>query len=154
MPASSKEFLKFQATTEGRFALERVCDMIKTHIRNVLSSSPVSLLIKYWLRCSLDTNSQYFRPILESMLCWGVPKLFHIARLRSTYKTTFRCASTSCGESLSKACCMPQHGFSTASKMKRCSVDVIFLYKLERLEKYFPVNWRIIIEYIHKHYIK
>ena len=43
---------------------------------------------------------------------------------------------------------------STASKMKRDSVDVIFLCKLEKLEKYCPVNWGIIIEYIHKHYIK
>ena len=43
---------------------------------------------------------------------------------------------------------------STASKMKRRSVDVIFLCKLEKLKKYFPVNLGIIIEYIHKHYIK
>ena len=43
---------------------------------------------------------------------------------------------------------------STASKMKRRSVDIIFLCKLEKFEKYFPVNWGIIIEYIHKHYIK
>ena len=44
---------------------------------------------------------------------------------------------------------MPQHGFSTTSKMKRRSVDVIFLCKLDKFEKYFSVNWGIIIEYIH-----
>ena len=47
-----------------------------------------------------------------------------------------------------------QHGFSTSSVMKRRSGDVIFLCKLEKFEKNFPVNWGIIIEYIHKHYIK
>ena len=49
---------------------------------------------------------------------------------------------------------MPLRGFSIASKMKRPSADVVFICKLEKLEKYFPVNWGIIIEYIHKHYIK
>ena len=43
---------------------------------------------------------------------------------------------------------------STASKIKRCSVDVIFLCRLEKFEKYFLVNWGIIIEYFHKQYIK
>ena len=45
-------------------------------------------------------------------------------------------------------------GLSTASKRKRRTVDVIFFCKLEKLEMYFPLNWGIIIEYIHKHYIK
>ena len=44
--------------------------------------------------------------------------------------------------------------FSTACKMKRHSVDVIFLCKLEKLEKYFPINWGVILEYIQKNYIK
>ena len=48
----------------------------------------------------------------------------------------------------------PKHGFNTASKMKRRSVDVIFLCRLEKFEKYLLVNWGIIIEYIYKHYIK
>ena len=43
---------------------------------------------------------------------------------------------------------------STASKMKRRFVGIIFLCKLEKFEKYLPVNWGIIIEYIDKHYIK
>ena len=99
-------------------------------------------------------NSSALRPILDAVLCWGMPELFHIAQLRSTYKTIFMRARTSRAERLWKACCTPQHGFSTAFKMKRRSVDVIFLCKLEKFEKYFPVNWGIIIEYIHKHYIK
>ena len=36
-----------------------------------------------------------------------------------------------------------------ARRLKR-----MFFRKLEKLEKHFPVNWDIIIEYIHKHYIK
>ena len=94
------------------------------------------------------------RPILDAVLCCGVPGLFHIARVRSTNKIIFRPARTSRAECLWKACCTPQHGFSTASKMKRRSVDVIFLCKLEKSEKYFPVNSGIVIEYIPKHYIK
>ena len=66
----------------------------------------------------------------------------------------FRRAKTSRTEHLWKACCTPQRGFSTTSKTKRRSVDVIFLCKLGKFEKCFPVNWSIIIEYIHKHYIK
>ena len=85
---------------------------------------------------------RHVRPILDAVLCWGVPQLFHIARLRSTYKPFFRSARTSRPERLWKACCKPQHGFSMASKMKRRSVNVIFLCKFE---KYFPVNWCIII---------
>ena len=48
----------------------------------------------------------------------------------------------------------PQDGFSTASKMKRRSVEVIFLCRLDKFEKYFLVKWGIMREYIHKHYIK
>ena len=71
-------------------------------------------------------------------------------------KPFFRRARTSCDERLSKASCTPQHGFSTACKVKRCSADVIFLCRLQKfsLKKYFLVNWGIIIEYFHKHYIK
>ena len=69
-------------------------------------------------------------------------------------KPFFKYAMTSHAECLWKVCCMPQHGFSMASTMKRHSVDVIFLCKLEKPEKYFPINWDIIIECIHKHYIK
>ena len=29
------------------------------------------------------------RPILDAVLCWGVPERFRIARLKSTYKTIF-----------------------------------------------------------------
>ena len=43
---------------------------------------------------------------------------------------------------------------STVSEMKKRSVEIIFLGKLEKFEKYFPVNWDIIIEYIHKHCIE
>ena len=30
----------------------------------------------------------HLRPILDALLCSGVPELFHIARLRSTYYST------------------------------------------------------------------
>ena len=33
--------------------------------------------------------------------------------------------------------------------MKRRFADIIFLCKLEKFEKYFPVNWGIIIEYFY-----
>ena len=94
------------------------------------------------------------RPILDAVLCWGVPERFLQHGSDRRIKPFFRGDRTSRAERLWKACCTPQHGFSTASKMKRRSLDVIFLYKLEKFEKYFPVNWGIIIEYIPKHYIK
>ena len=34
--------------------------------------------------------------------------------------------------------------------MKRRSADVLFLCKLDKFEKYFPVDRGIVIEYIHK----
>ena len=77
----------------------------------------------------------FLRPISDDVLCWGVPAFFYIARLRSTYKTIFRCARTIRAGRLRKACCTAQHGFSTASKMKRHSADLIFLCKLEKFEK-------------------
>ena len=131
-------------------------DYIYFHISNyitifVLRKNIFACLFSVQNTISLSPHEQVclIKPILDAVLCWGVPEVFHIARLRSTYKTFFRRARTSRAERILKVCCTPQHGFSTTSKMKKRSVDIIFLCRLEKSEKYFLVNWGIIIEYIH-----
>ena len=42
------------------------------------------------------------RPVLDAVLCWGVPELFHPAWLRLTYKTIFRRARTSLTEAFER----------------------------------------------------
>ena len=53
-PVSSKEFLDIQATTECRFTLKLVRDMIRTYSLNLCnlknSATRASHLIKYWFR--------------------------------------------------------------------------------------------------------
>ena len=109
----------------------------------------------------LTRNHTFIRKIWEkltSFIFWNFEILnsqnFKKVNSDRRIKPWFRRAWMSRAEHLWKACCTLQHGFRTASKMKRGSVDVIFLSKLEKFEKYFPVNWGIFIEYIHKHYIK
>ena len=98
-----------------------------------------------------DFTKVYFRPLCCAEAC----QIFFIEYSSDRrIKPFFRRARTSRAGHLWKTRCAPQHGFSTASKMKRSSVDIIFLCNLEKLEKHFTVNWGIIIKYIHKHYMK
>ena len=106
----------------------------------------LSLLLKHFYASFFYLELNYVLDLFQTSCCAEVSD--------RRIKAFFRRARTSRAERLWNACCTPQRDFSTTSKKKRRSVDVMFLCKLEKSEKNFTVNWGIIIEYIHKHYIK